>query len=354
LGQRAKLEINGNLQALALGWSHEEWRSGRRLVQFWKKQEGATIQVICKPILPEMYVPNRIVISCIFWEVTNECYVTSVDIIYLLEALVSTRFNVEEKNRIRRNLEGLKPKTLSKVGKSNDPRIRRFQEDFFKQVMTFPSPRPRHIEKDIKIFPWKTLGPALNKIIGKYSTTPTSSSSSPDEGFHVQPAPPPAQVQQMQQQQQQNAPSMLQLPQSILQPQQQQRLQQKSPPLHLGIDTIASNASYLSSLQMPQQQPLQQQQQQPPSSFYNSPTMNGFLPPPQPSPRKSLFNMSEFIVSPSFNLTPLQQTQQQSAQSYLAPSWQQYSSPPQSANGNAAYGTLGSNLGLDLGTPRRD
>jgi hypothetical protein len=83
-----------------------------------------------------------------------------VDAIYLLEALVGLRFSVEEKNRIRRNLEGFRPITVSK-NKAG-------AEDFFKLVMSFPNPKPRNIEKDVKVFPWKIFGTALKKIIGKY------------------------------------------------------------------------------------------------------------------------------------------------------------------------------------------
>lgn len=92
------------------------------------------------------------------------CYVTSVDAIYLLEALVGTRFTVEEKNRIRRNLEGFRPITVSKAKPGS--------EDFFKLIMNFPNPKPRNIEKDVKVFPWEILGPALKKIIGKYVSEP--------------------------------------------------------------------------------------------------------------------------------------------------------------------------------------
>ena len=67
---------------------------------------------------------------------------------------------VEEKNRIRRNLEGFHPETVSK----NKPST----EAFFKQIMNFPMPRPRHIEKDVKVFKWQSLDVALRKIIGKY------------------------------------------------------------------------------------------------------------------------------------------------------------------------------------------
>ncbi|CDR87397.1 related to transcription factor medusa [Sporisorium scitamineum] len=157
---RAKLELHGNLNDMAVGWSHDEWRSGRRLVQFWRRQEGTTIHATFRPILPSQYVPNSIVISCIFREDKNECFVTSVDTIYLLEALVASRFTVEEKNRIRRNLEGFRPITVSKN--------KRECERFFKLIMSFPNPKPRNIEKDVKVFPWKVLASALCKIIGKY------------------------------------------------------------------------------------------------------------------------------------------------------------------------------------------
>lgn len=160
---RAKLELHGNLTEMAVGWSHDEWRSGRRLVQFWRRQEGTTIHATFRPILPSQYVPNSIVISCIFREDKNECFVTSVDTIYLLEALVASRFTVEEKNRIRRNLEGFRPITVSKN--------KRECERFFKLIMSFPNPKPRNIEKDVKVFPWKVLASALCKIIGKYSAS---------------------------------------------------------------------------------------------------------------------------------------------------------------------------------------
>ena len=73
---------------------------------------------------------------------------------------MAARFTVEEKNRIRRNLEGFRPLTVSK-GKADS-------EEFFKVIMAFPIPKPRNIEKDVKVFHWKDLASALKKIIGKY------------------------------------------------------------------------------------------------------------------------------------------------------------------------------------------
>lgn len=34
--------------------------------------------------------------------------------------------------------------------------------------MDFPDPKPRNIEKDLKVFEWNLLGQALEKILSKY------------------------------------------------------------------------------------------------------------------------------------------------------------------------------------------
>lgn len=157
---KAILKLQGDLNQMAMGWSNEEWTNRRRLIQFWRQQESNVINATFRPIAQNEFVPNSIVISCIFRDDWNECFVTSVDTIYLLEALVGVRFTVEEKNRIRRNLEGFKPMTVSKSKADSEP--------FFKLIMGFPNPKPRNIEKDVKVFPWKILASALKKIISKY------------------------------------------------------------------------------------------------------------------------------------------------------------------------------------------
>ncbi|KAJ5899290.1 hypothetical protein N7495_004034, partial [Penicillium taxi] len=163
---KAVLKLGGNLDSMTENWSKEERASQRRLVQFTRSQTGSTIHGEFKPVTPEERAPNSICISCIMWEGKDEYFVTSVDTIYLLESLVAVRFTVEEKNRIRRNLEGFRPLTVSKA-KSDS-------EDFFKVIMGFPAPKPRNIEKDVKVFPWKILSLALKKIIGKYSASYSS------------------------------------------------------------------------------------------------------------------------------------------------------------------------------------
>ena len=163
---KAVLKINGDLDSMADHWTPDEWAMKRRIVQFWRSQAGSTITTNFEPVSPDNRPPNSICISCIWWEERQECFVTSVDTIYLLESLVAVRFTVEEKNRIRRNLEGFRPMTVSKA-KSDS-------EDFFRIIMGFPNPKPRNIEKDVKVFPWKILAHALKKIFGKYVSHITS------------------------------------------------------------------------------------------------------------------------------------------------------------------------------------
>ncbi|CEP13880.1 hypothetical protein [Parasitella parasitica] len=181
---KANLIIQGDLADVLKDWSSEELENQRRLVQFFRKQEGN--EVTCrfetfhlpaeKSKQPDM---NKIiVVSCIYWQEKSEYFVTSVDCIYLLEHLIGVKFTVEEKNRIRRNLEGYKPLTVSKLKPES--------AEFFKLVMGFPNPKPRNIEKDVKVFPWTTLGIALKKIISKYTASYSSTASVNYEIFQLE------------------------------------------------------------------------------------------------------------------------------------------------------------------------
>lgn len=166
---RATLKINGDLDSMVEHWTPDEWSAKRRLVQFWRNQSGSEIHTNFEPVTPDDRPTSSICISCILWEERRECFVTSVDTIFLLESLVGVHFTVEEKNRIRRNLEGFRPMTVSKAKTDS--------ENFFKVIMGFPIPKPRNIEKDVKVFPWKILAHALKKIIGKYSASYSSTAS---------------------------------------------------------------------------------------------------------------------------------------------------------------------------------
>lgn len=140
--------------------TESELNANRRLVQFWKRQVGNMFEIFFNVVPQESYKENTIVVSCIYREDTDDFFITSVDVIYLLESLSGSRFEVEEKNRIRRNLEGFKPLTVSKSKPGT--------EDFFRLIMEFPPPRPRNIEKDVKVFEWGKLKSMLDKVFSKY------------------------------------------------------------------------------------------------------------------------------------------------------------------------------------------
>lgn len=166
---KASLRLNGDLDAVATEWSEEELEARRKLIVFTRSQVGSVIEAEFKAVSQENWTRSDITVNCIWWKEKKEAFVTSVDTIALLEQLVAVRFTVEEKNRIRRNLEGFRPLTVSKAKTDS--------EDFFKVIMGFPNPKPRNIEKDVKVFPWKILAPALKKIISKYSASYSSTAS---------------------------------------------------------------------------------------------------------------------------------------------------------------------------------
>ena len=164
--KQAVLELHGSLDAMQAYWTPEERAARRRIVRFRREQNGATINAYFTPVRaderPLSHERNERHISCIYWEERDEYCVTSVDTILLLETLVDgqSKFETEEKNRIRRNLETYKLETLSK---GNDD-----SESFFKLVMDYSNPPARHITKDLKVFQWSMLEQALKKIISKY------------------------------------------------------------------------------------------------------------------------------------------------------------------------------------------
>jgi hypothetical protein len=161
-----KLDTHADINS----WTLQERQDNRRIVAFTKEIFGEIIQLSAYPVASHEYDDKMITISCIRWipsppneirhKLSGQCVFTSVDIILLLEKLVGYTFDVQEKNRIRRNLEGYKPETVRKEGTTRQ---------FFNQVMMYAQPKTRNIEKDIKVFLWKDLQKALKKVVQKYS-----------------------------------------------------------------------------------------------------------------------------------------------------------------------------------------
>lgn len=99
------LRFQGNLNDMLTDWDRDEFTARRRLVRFEREQDGRVVRAHFRPISQTDYRKDQVVVSCIFRFDKNDCYITSVDAIYLLEALLGDRFSTEEKNRIRRNIE---------------------------------------------------------------------------------------------------------------------------------------------------------------------------------------------------------------------------------------------------------
>lgn len=190
LSKAVEFEVVGDYESIGRNWCQQEIERGRRLVRFTHTTANSLRKIRCSfEILPPINDPETngnegVIISFIHWAQRDEIYVTSVDIIYLLEHMLQVTFSIEQKNRVRRNLEGFHPLTASKC--------RPESSEFFKVIMSFGYPRPRHIEKDIKIFEWHCIPFALKKIIVKYSSLthrnqamlrslPTPSTYSPHE-----------------------------------------------------------------------------------------------------------------------------------------------------------------------------
>ena len=162
---KANLQFTKSVNDMTEDWNDQEMQDGRRLVQFWGRQEGNTIGIQHKVILQQEFEEGNLVVSCLWWPERKEHYFTSVDAIALAEFLLETTFTVPAKNRARRNIAVLNPITLPKV--KND-RARTVNEKMFVKVMGYPPPKPRTIEKNIKVYRWKDLTSCLEKIIQKY------------------------------------------------------------------------------------------------------------------------------------------------------------------------------------------
>jgi hypothetical protein len=156
----ASLEFVTPIETLWLGWTSEEVAAGRRLVKFSQIRTEDQLLISGEAISQRDYQEGSIVISCIRRQDVGSYHVTSVDILYLVENIVGEPLSTDEKNRLRRNVECYKPSTVAKNNEKT--------KDFFQQIMDFPSPQPRNIEKDLKVFDWCSLKPALMKVLSKY------------------------------------------------------------------------------------------------------------------------------------------------------------------------------------------
>ncbi|KAI9317408.1 hypothetical protein BX666DRAFT_1936981 [Dichotomocladium elegans] len=155
LPYRANLRFENDLNIMTQNWTSFEIQQRRRFAPVHQDEQ------------PDQ--ATMTVVSCIYWPEAEDYFITSVDCIYLLENLLGAYFTTEEKNRVRRNFEAFRPQTIS--------RLRPESAAFFRLVMDFPPPKPRTIEKDLKVFPWSCLANALQKVVAKYQPSYSSTAS---------------------------------------------------------------------------------------------------------------------------------------------------------------------------------
>ena len=141
--------------------SPAEIKDRRRFVRLMRQQQGSSIHLRMLAVsMEEVALDDRNVINCMFLPRGGDGpSVSSVDIIKAIGLLVNPsdrRLSVEERNRVRRNIDTLRPTTLKKGDES------------LNWIMQLRSPRPITIAKDVKIFKWGSLEAALVKIMKKY------------------------------------------------------------------------------------------------------------------------------------------------------------------------------------------
>ncbi|ODQ81826.1 hypothetical protein BABINDRAFT_165345 [Babjeviella inositovora NRRL Y-12698] len=158
-----ELFIHNLLSGVTGNWNPEHLR---KLIKFHVLRDVDSVSICFSELdaatRSELAPGDKSVISCIYCQDLDEFIVTSVDIIRLLEHIVDEKtFKVEEKGRIRRNLQILNPTTVS----SKDPVL----QTFYKQLMGMKNPRTCNIQKKIKVFPWSSLSLAIKKVLSKYA-----------------------------------------------------------------------------------------------------------------------------------------------------------------------------------------
>ncbi|KIM30433.1 hypothetical protein M408DRAFT_58873, partial [Serendipita vermifera MAFF 305830] len=143
-------------------WKPKDETASRRLVHFSRIAIGSLVTLKCKLFSSDESdeLEEGVVISCIKLPQLGGYHVTSYDIVKLAEHIVQLRLNTDLKNRARRNMASVACTTLDKVSAKDVPPT----NDFI-TLMQFDHPKPRSIEKSIKVYHWRLLEQCLDKIL---------------------------------------------------------------------------------------------------------------------------------------------------------------------------------------------
>lgn len=168
--ERMDLKISGDLSSLTEDWNEDERKAGRRLVRFIRVREDSGVSLSFFPLSPQQRYEEDMqnVISCIKGPPSHlSHFVTSFDILKLVEYIVDIPLNIEIKNRARRNMAGIGSHTLAKMEVDIDS-ADSWKDDAFAKVMSFADPKPRSIEKSIKVYDWNVLRECLMRILSRF------------------------------------------------------------------------------------------------------------------------------------------------------------------------------------------
>ncbi|KAK6212491.1 hypothetical protein LQW54_005265 [Pestalotiopsis sp. IQ-011] len=141
-------------------WTPAELDARRRVVVFAHRPEQALQILSFRPLAAGEDPGNSLCASCVYWAERGDWFLTSVDVMALLEGSLAApmRFCVDEKNQLREILVSFQPVAV----KCSDPDT----ETFFRFIMAFPDLKPRNTEREVKVFRWSVLERMLQSIIG--------------------------------------------------------------------------------------------------------------------------------------------------------------------------------------------
>lgn len=160
-GESLSLQFMTSLEDLCQSWDSDELRANRRLVKFTVLREGSRIMLHAERVSQQDYSPeDDIVISCIRHQESSSFHVTSVDILSLFQAICGQELSVKEKTRLRRNIQCFSPIRLSKTDCEFT--------SFYYTIMEMKNPKPRTIDKKLKVFNWLLLNDMLDKMLSKF------------------------------------------------------------------------------------------------------------------------------------------------------------------------------------------
>lgn len=160
-------------------WNHYESSDKRRIVRITRVQDGCHVKAVFSILgsAKEHPIPdaqdNFVEVSCLECETDQEFYITSVEVVKIVELLIgcegtNSESRRRERGRIRSNLVPFwsrKPISSKKMGEVNSPDSR---AQLAQRIMAYQIRKPRGFDKEVRIMKWSKLAPALARAMKSY------------------------------------------------------------------------------------------------------------------------------------------------------------------------------------------